>query len=91
MAGELYERFQELSKRFDAVQEEVMRLMRPPFNQDPDISMRNQIIGYLKGKANVREDEAANAPSSDARQELTEQAATLRLAADDLEHEQEGK
>lgn len=49
--------------------------------------VRNQVIGYLKGKGTAREDEAANAESDDARDKLAHEAAAFFLAADDLERE----
>jgi hypothetical protein len=53
----------------------------------PEPAIRNQIIGYLKGKASAARDEEANAPTSDARSELNKRATAYELAAEALESE----
>lgn len=56
---------------------------------DPTEVIRNQVIGYLKGKASVRRDEEPNTPTSDARSQLNKEATMLELAAEALEGEVE--
>ncbi len=51
----------------------------------PEAAIKNQIIGYLKGKALAARDEEANAPTRDARSELNKRATQFELAAEALE------
>jgi len=51
----------------------------------PEAAIKNQIIGYLKGKALAARDEEANAPTPDARSELRKLATEFELAAEALE------
>lgn len=55
--------------------------------KDPDPAILNQVIGYMKGKATARDEEAVNAPTADGRQELQRQAEAFRGIAKLLEEE----
>lgn len=53
--------------------------------EDPHPAVLNQVIGYMKGKAMAADDEAANAPTDNARQELLKKAEAFRGIASLLE------
>lgn len=70
-----------MSKR---VEDAVKRLLEPEVEE----VILNQVIGYLKGKAQCARDEAPNAPMVEARSTLNKRATALELAAEALEAEQ---
>ncbi len=49
--------------------------------------IRNQVLGYMKGKACAAREEEANAPTHDARSTLNKRATMFELAAEALEEE----
>jgi hypothetical protein len=51
----------------------------------PEQAIKNQIVGYLKGKAVAARDEEPNAVTHAARSELNKQATKFELAAEALE------
>lgn len=53
----------------------------------PENAIKNQIIGYLKGKASLARDEEANAPDLEAKRDLNSRATRFELAAVALEEE----
>ncbi len=72
--------------RLEAIETPVLSPLWLGETPSPEV-IRNQVIGYMKGKACAARDEEANAPTRDARSKLNKRATMFELAAEALEGE----